>query len=149
VIHPLRRAITFAFVAGLGLAGVGAATTAAAAAPVHQSAPSTRKVVVRDCPGDKYKVAPRQFLIACGDGGTYVQDIHWSNWGARRAHGKGSLWQNDCEPNCATGKYHHEPATITLTRLADRHGRLDYGYVTVIPSKPNHYHFGPSRLSLV
>jgi hypothetical protein len=157
MIHPLRRVATgvAAMLIGLSAGGVVAAESAAAVpAPTAAStAVSTavtthRAVWVRDCPGDKYRVAPRQFMIACGDGNTFLKKVSWSNWGARRAHGKGALWENDCIPNCAEGNFFHEPATVTLTRLARRQGRLDYGYLTVIPSRPNRHHLRPIRFSL-
>jgi hypothetical protein len=149
--HPIRRLATAAAVVGIGLtaaAGLAVATVTSATAASAPPAAAHHQVWVRDCPGDKYKVAPKGFVVACADGNTYLQKITWSNWGARRAHGTGQLWANECVPNCASGKFVHEPAAVTLTRLAERHGRWDYGYITVTPSHPNHYHLRPLRESL-
>lgn len=147
--HPFRRLATVIGAVGIGLTalvGVAVTTAGASAAPVHAAV--SHKVWVRDCPGDKYKVAPKGFVVACGDGNTYLEKITWSNWGARRAHGQAQLWVNECVPNCASGTFVHEAAAVTLTRLAERHGRWDYGYVTVIPSPPNHHHLTAVRESL-
>ncbi len=144
---PIRRVATLVAAGLVPLAAVAVSPSPAGAAPAV-SAASKSRVYVRDCLGTSYRVKPGTFVVACGDGGVYVKSIRWSNWGARRAHGSGTLGENNCIPNCARGHFHFEPTSITLTRLARRHGRRDYGYVTVLPKAPNRYHFRNIRYSL-
>jgi hypothetical protein len=41
----------------------------------------------------------------------------WSAWSASSASGHGILRQNDCTPNCASGKFIDYRATVTLSKV--------------------------------
>ena len=62
------------------------------------------------------EVRPKE-ITTSGDGSGYVQDLVWSGWGTARATATGTEKLNNCEPNCAQGKYTAYPATVTLAGL--------------------------------
>ena len=43
-----------------------------------------------------------------------IKHVTWSSWSPTQAKGKGTVLANDCNPNCASGHYRHDPATIHL-----------------------------------
>src|SRR5438105_13848585 len=72
------------------------------------------------------KVKPKT-IIYTGDGSglfagaqavskTDFGSIHWSKWNHKRALGSGGNWLDDCKPDCARGKYHGYPVTLSLSR---------------------------------
>lgn len=44
----------------------------------------------------------------------FVRHMTWGSWTATRAKGKGIVLANDCNPDCASGRYRHDPAKVTL-----------------------------------
>ena len=46
------------------------------------------------------QVRPPAFVLACGDGNTFLKGMHWPTWQSA-AYGTGTLWANDCVPDCA------------------------------------------------
>ncbi len=140
------RAAVHAKVADAKVADAKVAEAKVAEAKVAEAKVSNAKVV--DCQGGPAEVKPRTLLYACGDASTVAIKLHWTNWGARRAHATGYLAVNDCTPNCATGHFHDFEAALTLTRLhtfAD--GRSRYRYVTIRSLAPGRG-FGVLRASL-
>ena len=84
----------------LGIAGLMAGGVAAPA--VAAETPKPTRTYVVDCSGElDYK--PKQIVFACGDGGVYFGNIQWSKWNMNEAVGRGTLFYNTCEPNCAAG----------------------------------------------
>ncbi len=76
--------------------------------------------VVANCTApapDNYKtsVKPTSLVVACADNGIGVEDLSWASWTTTEATGTGSVWENDCAPNCAGGTIHHYPASVMLT----------------------------------
>lgn len=68
---------------------------------------------------------PTEFVIACGDGNSYVAGITWSSWTSRVAHGHGTLETNTCQPDCAQGLCTSSPTNISLsTPVKTRYGSL-------------------------
>src|SRR4051794_38491898 len=48
---------------------------------------------------------PGRIVVTCADAGFVLRHLKWSSWGARSAHGRGIASINNCEPNCAHGKF--------------------------------------------
>jgi len=98
-----------------------------------------------DC-GDRAKVKPDQYTLACGDGANYLTGLHWTHWGKYTARGTGVQHANDCTPDCAHGTFHSYSVIVTVSKrkqLANYNGvsyfsrmRLDYG--TVRPGELTH-----------
>ena len=47
--------------------------------------------------------------------------IRWTRWTTRRALGYGTLWLNNCSPNCPEGTY--EPSRVVIKASNERSGR--------------------------
>ncbi len=118
-----RMGVAVAIFAGAGIiaAGGGCAALASSGTPAttHATAstqPATAKTpryVVLDC-SFKPVVAPSTFIITCADAGIGAQDLHWTSWTPKLASGYGTIWANDCTPNCADGHFHYYPSLEVL-----------------------------------
>lgn len=42
--------------------------------------------------------------------------LTWTKWNKKRAKGRGTIWLNRCEPNCAEGTFHKVTGSLTLTK---------------------------------
>ena len=69
---------------------------------------------------------PATYLLSCADANAGWTGMSWSNWGATSATGHGFLRQNDCKPNCVSGKFINYRATVTLSKVitTKKYGRL-------------------------
>nr|WP_031223960.1 hypothetical protein [Streptomyces roseochromogenus] len=97
-------------------------TAAMTTAPASASPPTTASVAVRperprpvlvDCTWHK-NVRPADFILACGDGNSRLDGLHWSQWGPHGATATGVNMVNDCKPYCAAGHFHAYPVTVRL-----------------------------------
>ncbi len=59
-----------------------------------------------------------------GGGGREFGRITWTSWTGRAAHGRGQVWINDCEPDCAGGSFSPRPVRIALSQPRDGKFRL-------------------------
>ena len=64
----------------------------------------------------------RLTVLYVGGPDTFVRTAHWDRWTGTSAASRGTLWVDDCRPDCAAGHYHRYPATVTLSRVAHRKG---------------------------
>jgi hypothetical protein len=64
-------------------------------------------------------IEPTSYLLSCADANAGFASMTWSTWGATLARGHGVLRQNDCKPNCVSGKVLNYVATVTLTKVVD------------------------------
>ena len=55
-------------------------------------------------------------------GGHSAGHLNWATWTHEKAIGHGVIWQNDCNPYCARGRFVAEPATVEAFRPV--HGRF-------------------------
>jgi hypothetical protein len=87
------------------------------------------------------KVRPRT-IVYTGDGSalfagaqavskTDFGSIQWSKWTKKKAHGSGGNWLNDCKPDCARGKFHSYPVTLSLSRPRKVVGKHVFTRMTV------------------
>jgi hypothetical protein len=44
----------------------------------------------------------------------YVKHMTWTSWTASQATGKGVVYANNCTPDCASGHFRHDRATVEL-----------------------------------
>lgn len=96
--------------------------------------PAHSAVTVSNC-GDQ-EIEPDFLMIACADGGNYVEHLKWSSWSARMALGTGIEQINDCEPSCAGGKFHSYPVSVRLDRV--RSGQFARMQMTYTGHRPPH-----------
>jgi hypothetical protein len=66
--------------------------------------------------------AARLSTIYVGGPDTFLRIQHWSHWTARSAFAWGTLWADNCRPNCAAGHYARYPAEVSLSRVAAHKG---------------------------
>ena len=95
------------------LASSGMPSTAHATASTQAATAKTPRYVVLDC-SFKPVVAPSTVILACADAGLGVQDLRWTSWTPELASGYGTLWENDCKPDCADGHFHYYPSLDVL-----------------------------------
>lgn len=60
---------------------------------------------------------PTTYTLSCADANAGWADMSWSAWGTRSATGHGILRQNNCTPNCVSGKFINYRATVTLSKV--------------------------------
>jgi hypothetical protein len=77
-----------------------------------------RTYAPKDCV--KPRVEPSRIVLACGDFGVYLGHIDWNGWGHRRAHGKGRLYVNTCDPSCSAGNFKRYPVRVHLRKVRRR-----------------------------
>jgi len=60
-----------------------------------------------------------------------VEEGRWSSWGGKDVVGRGYLYQNDFQPDCAAGHFHSYLSQVVLSevRQTKHHGSL-YSEVT-------------------
>jgi hypothetical protein len=77
---------------------------------------STEQVfVVANCEGTSFK--PKTIVVTCADQNFTIRSIRWSSWTASSATGSGTARINDCQPNCAGGRFHsYRGVTVHLSR---------------------------------
>jgi hypothetical protein len=61
-------------------------------------------------------------VIYVGGTTAFLRTRHWSDWTSTSASTRGTLWVDNCRPDCASGHFHTYPAQVTLSRVADRKG---------------------------
>ena len=109
-----RGLIASGVVTALAAAGLslGLAASAGAATPRPAAAqPAATRYVLLNC-ANKAQARPGGYVLACADGGTGLENLHWTSWTPRLASGYGTEYQNDCRPNCAEGHEHYYAALV-------------------------------------
>ena len=51
------------------------------------------------------KIEPKRITLACGDANAYLGKMKWSDWGTEKAKGEGWYYENNCDPDCASGDF--------------------------------------------
>jgi hypothetical protein len=94
---------------------------AAPSSPAPPASPaSALPGVVAECtnpPPLTLSTRPTEIVLACADDGIGVEHMTWSSWASGAAAGQGLLWENLCQPNCATGKIATYPVAVTLSAV--------------------------------
>jgi serine/threonine protein kinase len=107
---------------GSSSATVGSSSSATAAASSAAAGSSSDNITVCIAPATNCTLAasmaerPRQIVLSA-DGSGAVSGLSWASWGGQQATGTGTLRVDDCQPNCASGKFAGYPATVTLSGL--------------------------------
>jgi hypothetical protein len=90
-------------------------TTGPATAP-SSSAPAADVGVVADCASAEPHTLSREpssIVLTCADAGIRIEGLTWVDW-ADSAAGHGTLWENQCVPSCAEGKFAKYPVAVAL-----------------------------------
>ena len=75
------------------------------------------EVLTFDCETPVHK--PDYITLTCADGGMAVEQIKWQSWGVKEAIGTGVYAENNCQPDCASGKLIKTPVVLSLTNLIE------------------------------
>jgi hypothetical protein len=75
------------------------------------------EVLTFDCEIPVHK--PDYITLTCADGGMVVEEIKWQSWGTKEAIGTGLYAENNCQPDCASGKFVESPVEISITNLVE------------------------------
>jgi hypothetical protein len=124
----------------------GQASPVASSGPSASASPSAALVSAAVCTvpadgcaqagGAQYMTAKPKSITTSGDGSAYVDRLSWTGWGTAQATATGSLHIDDCNPNCAQGKYTAYPATVTVAGLTDYQGSVK-AYSTIVVQSPS------------
>jgi len=99
----MRNAIKIAIV--LALLAVPSAALAAG---------STTQVQAINCQSLKFK--PQRITLSCGDAGTWLGKLKWSDWTSTQAVANGNFSAITCTPDCAAGHSHSVAVKVTLSK---------------------------------
>jgi hypothetical protein len=55
--------------------------------------------------------------MSCADANASWKKVSWATWGSKSATGSGELYQNDCTPNCAAGRFRTYAAKVVLSEV--------------------------------
>ncbi len=118
-VTKMSVAVLAALVLAVTAAGAAAALTTAAGSPLasHPRLP----VAYNGLDGWAHgRVRPAVLYV----GGTtaFLRTRHWSRWSRTSAFTRGTLWVDNCRPDCASGHFRTYPAQVTLSRVTDRKG---------------------------
>lgn len=96
----------------------------AAAIPAAALAASLPKLAGGE--SSRFSVRPHYIELSV-DGALYIGgsksssgrigSISWSSWGSSRARGTGYLWVDNCNPNCASGRYKGHKVGISASNV--------------------------------
>jgi hypothetical protein len=76
--------------------------------------------------------APKELVLACGDGNYYLSNLTWHGWGKPTATATGLARANTCTPNCASGHFRSYRMTATATRLSTCGKARYYATLTIV-----------------
>jgi hypothetical protein len=77
-------------------------------------------------------VQPSSITLSCADGAIELQNLSWRRWGEPRTVATGIYVWNDCDPDCATGGWHHKPVTVVASDLVNGSYRQLRGVATTL-----------------
>jgi hypothetical protein len=123
------------------LLGVLIAAAASAVLPWSASGQglSTDQVFfVANCERESFR--PKTIVVTCADQNFTIRSIRWSDWTTTSATGTGTARVNDCQPNCAAGRFRsYRGVTVHLSRpvVCTEDGLKEFSELT--------YRFGSSR----
>jgi hypothetical protein len=86
-------------------------------------------VANRDCRGHTFR--PEKITLACGDGNLYATEVHFFKgtsevYGSPKADASATIHQNDCKPDCASGKFLVDKGALILKRIVRCRDHLLY-----------------------
>ena len=94
---------------------------------------SPKDLYAFDC--ETVEIKPEALTIYCADFGIAVWKIKWAKWEASGAEGTGIFMANDCDPNCAEGKYLKVPVNLVLSDLVTNGKDYFFNTATIYPSQ--------------
>ncbi len=118
-----RRRVRTAVLAVLTLLSLAAVTPLAATA----ASATTTPVVYNYASGWNSPTVRPQWVTIGQGGSPMAHTWYWNTWGTWTAKSTGTLWTNNCIPNCALGKTSYHKLYVTLDWIK-WHGSTRYFY---------------------
>jgi len=103
--------------AGAPAAPTAVPTTVPATVP-SSAAPVADVGEVADCASTEPHTLSREpssIVLTCADAGLRIEGLTWADWTASATAGHGTLWENQCVPSCAEGKFAKYPVVVALS----------------------------------
>ena len=120
--RSLKTLIAAAAITALGI-GVPAVLASAASATVTP--------VVYNYASGWHNADIRPGWVIIGQGGSPMAHTwYWNTWNSSDAKSTGTLWVNNCVPNCAQGKTSYHKLYVTLSGVKYHDGRAYYSVMT-------------------
>jgi len=104
----------------------------------------SEEVLTFDCETPVHK--PDYITLTCADGGIAVGEIKWQSWEVKEATGTGVYAENNCQPDCASGKLIKTPVVLSLTNLIEYNSKFYLKDLAITTQKGNN---SVSRLSVI
>ena len=98
------------------------------------------EVLTFDCEFPLHK--PDYITLTCADGGMAVEEIKWQSWGPKEAVGTGIYAENNCQPDCASGKFIKTPVAISLTSLTEFKSKFYLKDLVITPTSGKNFPSG-------
>jgi len=95
------------------------------------------EVLTFDCEFPLHK--PDYITLTCADGGMAVEEIKWQSWGPKEAVGTGIYAENNCQPDCASGKFIKTPVAISLTSLTEYKSKFYLKDLVITPTSGKNF----------
>jgi hypothetical protein len=81
---------------------------------------------------DEYESQPSNLIITCADANMGVENIIWKSWNNIEASGEGIFYENNCSPDCASGRIIRQKAEIQLSNIQrDKSGKSVFTEIIV------------------
>lgn len=81
---------------------------------------------------DEYESQPSNLIITCADANMGVDNIVWKSWNNIEASGEGIFYENNCSPDCASGRIIRQKAEIQLSNIQrDKSGKSVFTEIIV------------------
>lgn len=103
-------------VPAVALAGLSLGLSACSSRPAGGAGSAGATPLVDNC-GRGGTARPALIILACADGNIYAQHLVWTSWGPSEASGSGEIDENDCQPDCASGRFHGYPVRVQLGQV--------------------------------
>jgi hypothetical protein len=95
------------------------------------------EVLTFDCEFPLHK--PDYITLTCADGGMTVEEVKWQSWGPKEAVGTGIYAENNCQPDCASGKLIKTPVAISITSLTEYKSKFYLKNLVITPTSGKNF----------
>jgi len=102
------------------------------------------EVLTFDCETPVHR--PDYITLTCADGGIAIEEIKWQSWGVKESIGTGVYAENNCQPDCASGKLIKTPVVLSLTNLIEYKSKFYLKDLAITTQKGNN---SISRMSVI
>jgi hypothetical protein len=112
-----------------GVASTTTTTPKTSAGSSHHAGKAVIPRVTADC--QHFRRKPTRIIIACGDGGFYLEGIRYDRWSSDSASGTATAVSRRCVPDCQSGSSDSSAVRITLDRIRTVFGARVFTRVTL------------------